>query len=318
MCIRDSLQDGDPGGDVRRALAAFPVPEISSWILASYFVEGGIAPDALYKPVPRFTLKPAHRLLQLTVAANFAEVYLAKEGHHGPVGMNYLRKIELPIPASCYGAMLAGVDYILMGAGSPHELPGLIRDLARHEATSFSVKVLGARSDSGLDKVVFTPREVIPVEALPGDLGTLPAPRAIAIVASTDLALGLAGDPLTRPDGFVVEGPAAGGHNAPPRGPRRTDDLGQPIYDERDIVDLGPILDLGVPVWLAGGQASPEALREALRLGAAGIQVGTAFAYCAESGFDEAIKEQIRAQALAQAVDVVSDWRCSPTGFPFR
>ncbi|MFN8191798.1 MAG: hypothetical protein U0R78_15440 [Nocardioidaceae bacterium] len=38
----------------------------------------------------------------------------------------------------------------------------------------------------------------------------------LAIVASNDLAAGLADDPATRPDGFVVEGPSAGGHNARP------------------------------------------------------------------------------------------------------
>jgi hypothetical protein len=63
-------------------------------------------------------------LQELTVAANFVEVFLAKEGHGGQVGINYLRKIELPLPFACYGAMLAGVDHVLVGAGSPAELPG--------------------------------------------------------------------------------------------------------------------------------------------------------------------------------------------------
>jgi NAD(P)H-dependent flavin oxidoreductase YrpB (nitropropane dioxygenase family) len=86
----------------------------------------------------------------------------------------------------------------------------------------------------------------------------------LAVVASTDLARGLAHDPATRPDGFVIEGEIAGGHNAPPRGPHREDDYGQPIYDERDEVDLPAILALGLPVWLAGGYGTPEGLRSAL------------------------------------------------------
>ena len=45
VCAR-RLQDGDTGGHVRRALAAFPVPAVAEWILAAYFVEGGIAPGA--------------------------------------------------------------------------------------------------------------------------------------------------------------------------------------------------------------------------------------------------------------------------------
>lgn len=115
VCAR-RLQDGDPGGHVRRALAAFPVPEVAAWIVATYFVEGGIGRDAAYRPVLRHTISSAQKLLELTVAANFVEVWLAKEGHHGVVGMNYLRKIELPLPAGAYGAILAGVDYLLVGA----------------------------------------------------------------------------------------------------------------------------------------------------------------------------------------------------------
>ena len=72
-----------------------------------------------FRPVPRFTLHPARALQELTVAANFVEVWLAREGHPGLVGINYLRKIELPLPFACYGAMLAGVDHVLVGAGSP-------------------------------------------------------------------------------------------------------------------------------------------------------------------------------------------------------
>ena len=48
----------------------------------------------------------------------------------------------------------------------------------------------------------------------------LPRPLFLAIVASNDLAEGLATSVTARPDGYVVEGPPAGGHNAPPQGCR--------------------------------------------------------------------------------------------------
>ena len=38
--------------------------------------------------------------------------------------------------------------------------------------------------------------------------------------------------------GFIIEGPTAGGHNAPPRGTMILNDAGEPIYGERDVVDL--------------------------------------------------------------------------------
>ena len=65
-------------------------------------------------------------------------------------------------------------------------------------------------------------------------------------------------------EGFVIEGPTAGGHNAPPRGKLQLDESGDVIYGERDRVDLEKIRQLGKPFWLAGGYGSPEKLREAL------------------------------------------------------
>ena len=124
--------------------------------------------------------------------------------------------------------------------------------------------------------------------------------------------------PATRPFGFVVEGPSAGGHNAPPRGPRRVDDRGQPVYDERDEPDLAALAQLGLPFWLAGSWATRQGLALAHTLGATGIQVGTAFAYTQESGMADELKERVVTGAVDGTLDVRSDWRASPTGFPFR
>ena len=68
--------------------------------------------------------------ISLTVVANFVEVFLAKEGHDGVVGVNYLEKIQMTTPAAAYGAMLAGVDAVLMGAGIPAHIPAMLDDLA--------------------------------------------------------------------------------------------------------------------------------------------------------------------------------------------
>ena len=61
------------------------------------------------------------------MVANFVEVYLASEGHDGMVGINYLEKTQLATPYAIYGAMLAGVDFVLMGAGLPREIPAAVR-----------------------------------------------------------------------------------------------------------------------------------------------------------------------------------------------
>lgn len=306
------LQHGDDGGHVRRALAAFPYPEIAQRIVDTYFVPGGKPQDQPFKKVRTFTVEPEDALVELTVAANFVEVFLAKEGHDGPVGINFLRKIELPIPCSLYGAMLAGVDYVIVGAGNPKDLPPMITRLARHEPVSLPVRVQGLRSSDDDVQVSFDPALIHqgrPIEVT--------RPDFLGIVASVDLAAGLAALPEP-PDGFVVEAPTAGGHNAPPRGPRVTDDIGQPVYDERDEVDLEALRALGLPFWLAGSFGTPQGLTDALEAGAAGIQLGTAFAFSAESGLVSDVKSEILSQALNGGVQVRADWRVSPTGFPFR
>ena len=312
VCAR-RLQEGDPGGHMRRALAQFPLAGVAEWILRTYYVAGGKAPQAAYRPVLRFTLQPARALQELTVAANFVEVFLAKEGHDGPVGINYLRKVEMPIPFACYGAMLAGVDHVLVGAGNPADLPVLLDGLSRHEPVALPVRVQGATSADGDFAVHFDPRDLAP-----GDRAQLRRPRLDAIVASVDLAIALAANPATRPDGYVVEGYAAGGHNAPPRGPRRLDQRGQPLYDERDRVDPRQMAELGLPYWMAGSYGTPAALAEAISGGAAGVQVGTAFALCRESGMADGHKRRLLQQAARKEVSVRTDGRTSPTGFPFK
>jgi NAD(P)H-dependent flavin oxidoreductase YrpB (nitropropane dioxygenase family) len=307
------LQDGDPGGHVRRALAAFPVPEVAADVEETFFLDGGRRPGQAYRTVPMFGTAPSVKVQRLTVVANFCEVFLAKEGHDGVVGVNYLRKIEAPLPFACLGALLAGVDYVLVGAGNPADIPGLLRRLARRDGAALPVRTQGTTSADGQVVVRCSPR------ALLGHGPVLRVPKMLAIVSSTDLAVGLAEDPGSRPDGFVVEAPTAGGHNAPPRGPRRTTEAGEPVYGERDQVALDHVRALGLPFWLAGGLGTPEGLRGARAQGAAGVQVGTAFAFAAESGLESSLKRRVLESLLSgDAPAVHTDWRVSPTGFPFK
>jgi NAD(P)H-dependent flavin oxidoreductase YrpB (nitropropane dioxygenase family) len=185
--------------------------------------------------------------------------------------------------------MLAGVDYVLMGAGIPREIPGVLDALAEHRVARLKLDVEGP-AGAVPDELVFDP-----AVHLPGVHPPLQRPRFIPIVSASSLAATLARKATGRVDGFVVEGPTAGGHNAPPRGELRLSPDGGPLYGERDVVDLGKIRELGLPFWIAGGAGTPDALRDALGAGAAGVQVGTLFAYCDESGFDRALKDAVLA-----------------------
>jgi NAD(P)H-dependent flavin oxidoreductase YrpB (nitropropane dioxygenase family) len=219
--------------------------------------------------------------------------------------------VQLPNLAALYGAMLAGVNYVLMGAGIPREIPAALDAFAAGRPASLRLDVEGLAAGREA-RVTLDPGDYLESPPL------LARPAFLAIVASNSLATMLARKASGRVDGFVVEGPTAGGHNAPPRGPTALNDRGEPIYGQRDVVDLEQMRALGVPFWLAGGTGSPEALDAARAAGAAGIQVGTLFAYCDESGLDAELKRSVLAHAARGEVDVFTDPRASPTGYPFK
>jgi nitronate monooxygenase len=90
------------------------------------------------------------------------------------------------------------------------------------------------------------------------------------------------------------------------------------VYGERDAVDMEHMREIGLPFWLAGSAGTPEALQSALDGGAAGIQVGTLFAYSDESGLADDLKQTVIRGVHRGDVDVVTDPRASPTGYPFK
>ncbi len=304
------LQDGDPGGHYRRALAHFPRRAMAQRVLDTYFVEGGRHPDTPYKPLPKLMMHTAQAGQELAVVGNFAEVWLAKEGHDGVVGINCLEKIQLATPTAILGAMLGGVDYVLMGAGIPREVPQLLRSLAAGEVGRIPVDVAG----STLQRFV----QVDPRDLLGADLPELTRPDFLAIVSLDQLASYLNRDAEIRPDGFVVERPPAGGHSAPPRGRLQLDENGEPVYGARDEADLEKMAAIGLPFWMAGAYGTPEQVAAAVRAGAVGVQVGTLFALCQDSGLTDTSRGQVLDRLRSGDLTVRNDPRASPTGFPFK
>lgn len=306
------LQSGDEGGHVRRAAEQFPIPGVADRILERYYVADGKPADDRYKSHPMGRQRPSRMGEDLLVLGNFVEVFLAKEGHDGLVGTNMLTKLQAPTIPSLYGAMLAGVDAVLMGAGIPREIPGILDALADGRVARLSLDVKGATRDQRYE-MVFDPADYRDGNAVPA-----PRPDFYPIISSAVLATMLSKKATGRVDGFIVEGPTAGGHNAPPRGKLRLSDGGEPVYGDRDLADLDQIGSVGLPFWLAGSYAEPEKVAAALAAGATGVQVGTAFAYCAESGLAANIKSKVIARSRENAVRVFTDPLASPTGFPFK
>ena len=304
------LQDGDEGGHIRRALRHFPSRVIATRVLDRYFRRDGRA-GRPYRPHPLLGLNPSAAAVELAVVGNFAEVWLAKEGHDGLIGINMLEKIQTATLSAILGAMLAGVDYVLMGAGVPREIPQLLTDFAAGRPGHLTIDVANATHAyaASLD-----PREVLGEDDLP----ELTRPSFLAIVSLPVLAGFLNRDAATRPDGFVVEGPRAGGHSAPPRGRLTVDDDGQPVYGPRDEAHLAAMTAVGLPFWLAGAYATPERVADAVAAGADGVQVGTLFAVAEESGLRPDLRRRLLRKLAADTLTVHNDPRASPTGFPFK
>lgn len=306
------LQDGDPDGAMRRGMAAFPIRRVAEDVLRRYFRANGRPAGTPYVTLPMHRRGMTLRQQELLMLAAFVEVWLAREGHDGEVGINLLTKIQLPTLATLYGAMLAGVGWVLMGAGIPREIPAALDRLAEHQPATLRLEVDGLGSEQSIT-IEFNPAESWEAPPPP-----LQRPRFLAIVASNSLATVLARKASGRVDGFVIEGPTAGGHNAPPRGRPELNDRGEPTYGPRDRVDYDQIRSLGLPFWIAGGAGSPEGLAAALAAGATGIQVGTLFAYAEESGLDPAIKQSVLAAVQRGEATVYTDPKASPTGYPFK
>ncbi len=305
------LQDGDVDGSVRAAIADYPDAEFVAQTIDKFFRPNGRPAGKPYRPITKLDLNQRIDAVRLTALGSYAQVHLAKSGHDGLVGINLLEKVQLWTPAALLGAVLADVDYVLVGAGVPTHLPRVLDQLANLQPVSLPIDVAGAQSGD-VHQITLDPSIVVP-----GLRAPLKRPQFLAIVSSNILATYLARDEATRPDGFVIEGPTAGGHNAPPR-KLVLDETGQPIYGPRDEVDFDKLATIGLPFWLAGGYASPDKVAEALASGAAGVQVGSAFALADESGLTEPIRRTLITRLVADTLDVRTDPLASPTGFPFK
>ena len=313
--ISRRLQDGDPNGLIRNALNHFPFPRMAQRIMDQFYISGGKPADTPYRTVPMHDLTGQREPTELCIFGNFIEVFLARQGHTNPVGINYLEKLQLPHLASIYGALLAGVSVIIMGAGIPLAIPDVLTALTRHQRATYPIHVIGTDGKNETIQMSFDPSQFIEEVALSPHLQR---PDFLPIVSSEALAAVLIRKIPDGIDGFIVENNQAGGHNSPPRGSRTLSDSGEPVYGPRDDAKLEPFRRMGLPFWLAGATGTPEGLRTAQQQGACGIQAGTVFALCEESGLRPDLRRELIRRARSGTSPVFTDPLASPTGFPFK
>ncbi|MFH1649537.1 MAG: nitronate monooxygenase [Candidatus Woesearchaeota archaeon] len=316
------LQRGDK--EMVSAIERLNVPneEFAKELIGDYFVKGGIPPGqdfrqhtkpSLYMSPDRvLTLRPRVNglsfLEELAILSVFVEVSLAKEGHDNPVGVNFLQKIEWPLLPSVYGAMLAGVDALLVGAGFPREIPGIVTNFMNNEPSSISISVADNKGGTGMYQLQFTP---------PSKYAAPSKRPAFGAIVATEIGV----KAVSKADFFVIESTKGGGHTVPPRNPV-VDASGDLLFGPDDDLNLERLYgilerrgDKAQPFWLAGAYASR--LKEAQEKGAVGVQVGTAFAYCHESGMDPQRRRE-NIDAIMNGANVITMERLSSTGFPFK
>lgn len=306
------LQMGDKEGHVRRALEQFPFSDMANRVKDRFFVAGGKDEKRPFKGIGMPALSMNRAKVELLIVSNFVEVFLAKEGHNGHVGINYLEKIQSPTLPSLFGAMLAGVNVVLMGAGIPTAIPGILDSLAIGEPVTLRMHV----EDNPTAEIFFS--EFNPLDYVEGNFPDVLRPDFYGIVSTDIVARQMERKASGVVNGYVIENHLAGGHNAPPRRDRSLPEGATPQYTEKDRPNLEKIRALGKPFWLAGQFTSPEKLQEALDVGAAGVQVGTPFAYCNESQMMREVKDEVIRQSISGDLEIETSFTASPTGYPFK
>jgi nitronate monooxygenase len=200
---------------------------------------------------------------------------LAAAGGHGMIAVNVMRAVS-QYAAYVRQACASGAHAVVAGAGLPLDLPELT---------------------AGFPEVALVP--------------ILSDARGIAIVLRKWQRK------HRLPDAIVIEHPRhAGGH----LGAARVEDLADARFEFARVLEETAALlaELGlererIPLIVAGGVASPAEVRRLLALGAAAVQVGTAFAVTEEGDADPAFK---RVLAEARAEDIVEF--VSVAGLPAR
>jgi len=192
----------------------------------------------------------------------------ALAGGRGIVAVNIMRAVS-DYASSVRQACASGADAIVMGAGLPLDLPDLAADFP-------DVALIPLLSDA----------------------------RGIQLVIKKWARKGRV------PDAIVIEHPRhAGGH----LGAAKIEDLADPRFDfERVLPDVhayfraeGIAAD-AIPLIPAGGINSHARLRELLSLGAAAVQLGTAFAVTEEGDAPIAFKRVLAGAAPEDIVEFMS------------
>ncbi len=246
---------------------------------------------------------------RLAAIAAYVEVMRARIGHRGQIGINVMWKATLTVLPTIYGALYAGVDALLCGAGVPMELPDIVNRFRSGMSVSYPI-LTGTGTAVAMDISEDNAGEL---------LADTREPHLLPILSNFAFAKRMLDSWMTKyghgPSAFVLENHEAGGHNAPPR-----DKVEFGASDDIDSY-FDKVRKLGVPIFVAGAfrnGGTREDLLEWQSRGAYGIQVGSRFALCTDSGMRDDLRSNIVAGNQRGETQVKTSNRLSPTGYPLK
>lgn len=211
-----------------------------------------------------------------------AEIEKARKLTSGILGVNIMVALTT-FTQMARTAIENHIDVIFSGAGLPLELPKQLRELCAEKKEEFRTKLVPIISSG----------------------------RAAKVIAKKWLSRF---DYL--PDGFVVEGPKAGGHlGFKPEEIPNSDFALEKLVPEV-VETVKPLEDKygrAVPVIAAGGIYTGADIRKFLNLGASGVQMGTRFVATHECDADIRFKQSY-IDAKEEDITIIS----SPVGMPGR
>lgn len=212
---------------------------------------------------------------QANVRALTREIRKAREKSSGIIGVNIMVALT-DFEALVRASIAAGADVIFSGAGLPLNLPEFLGPGAK---TKLIPIVSSGRAATLLCKKWWIKYKYLP-------------------------------------DGFVVEGPKAGGHIG--FKPEQIDDPNFTIENlTKDVIEAVKPFEQKyrqrIPIIAAGGVYDGHDIHRFIKLGAAGVQMGTRFVATHECDADEAFK-QVYVDATREDMVVVK----SPVGLPGR
>jgi nitronate monooxygenase len=239
---------------------------------------------------------------------------VANAGGIGVIGAAGIGMSEPDVTTDFDGAMRRGLRNEIKKA---RQMTGGVLGVNIMAALSDYAELVKASADEGID-IIFCGAG-LPL-GLPGLIDLKGPTRLVPIVSSARAARIICKKWLEGfgylPDGFVVEGPMAGGHLG-----FKPEELDQPEYRLEKLVPaviqevqaFVPIAERPIPVIAAGGIYTGADIYKFIRLGASGVQIATRFVVTEECDAAPAFKEAYLA-AKKEDVTIIK----SPVGMPGR